>query len=132
MGVCPGVYLRLLLAAAHDIPWNPIDSSSELPLPLACSLEELRRSTADLTRADVGFAPGRVGQYTKIDPALADLIEDHSERLDVPYARYIGTILEIAAGKHPAVLGQQSSLLEDEAGPFAERTNDHQEARVAC
>lgn len=132
LGIRSGTYLRLLVSEALNVPWSKHDPSSHFPLPIAVSSDELRSTTAGLSRDDI-LAPvrGDVPLWPRLDDSLADLVESRADALDVDWAHFIGTIFSIAVGTHPHVSAHQLSLLDaQEAGPFDSSPNS-QGARLA-
>lgn len=136
MGVSRTAFVRLVLAEAHGLPWNPLDVDSHLPLPIAVDSEVLRDRARSLEQHDISRASTTdTTTHIRVDADVATATEARARRLGVPPPRYIVTVLEIALGLHPSFPGHQPSLLDESgvAGPFADSSRRRQEgALVAC
>lgn len=133
VGVTRGVYMRLVLALAHATPWSPLDLDSTLPLPVAIPSDQLIAATAALTADDTRLPRGGVVTTARIEADLGSLIEDRADAIGAGWSPYISTVLEIAAGAHPAAPAHQPPLPDlGGSGPFADRPISAGEARMAC
>lgn len=133
MGMPLAVYARLVITEAHDVPWNPLDAESHFPLPTAIPADAMRQAVEHLEADDFLLPRDTDRMRVRLDPTLNVIVETLAERAATTYGRYIGTVLDIAAGTHPGLAGHQPSLLDEgDTVPFADRSYAREEARMAC
>lgn len=122
-GLTLGVYAEHVLATAHDYH-GPYMRDLEMPLPLAVSIDELRRRTKAISRDDcISVIPAyNVQKWVRGDRPLADRVEAACLALgDVPRSDYIRDVLSIAVGYGIAGRGVQTTLSDDLIGGVERR-----------